>query len=1038
MIIQPHHLSANGTTLLTWMLIASVLLAGCGRGDTGPTVEELVKQQKIREATEAAKPMSDDERIKDVREYLDNRSPQAAEAALRPLLISDSSHPEVMQLSAEVKAALGDPRGAATMLMDHLEGVSEPSSGLLFLAAKWFREAGDDGQAAATLQRVIVGCTANPQSPECVRAHRQLAELFNESDQRLAAKPHLIWLACQGVIREKELYAMIAYSDPFVESTPPKPNSAEQVSLRELLRAKLLRHDGNLTRATKLTETLTANFPNSTSIAAFRGRLYAELHDLQKLLQWHSQLPPGMEAQPEYWLALGVLKNQQSQPKEAVRCFAEALLRDHTNRFAYRELSRALASLGQEDAAECVQQKLVVLDEATQLAYSFGSRPGSEAELHRLADLLHELRRDAEAIAWRALALKRFGGLPASMNELIEQRNRLDSEGRLPRDEPESMDKSDDWDAFVLGGLELNRWPLPTPNSPIATPSDSSHPTVGEQPSIEVPICLVNVASEIGLEFQYQSGADFASERVLLHQLTGGGIGVLDMDCDGWPDLYFTQSGGDAHDEAGSAPNQLYRNLGGRHFQDASASTQTGDKGYAQGVAVADLNQDGFPDLVVANIGPNRVFINQGDGTFQQRHADLWETHSQWTTTIACGDVSGDGLPEIVEINYINDPTAFEVYCEPNNTQCNPSQFKPAVDRMWQIRNDGEITSGDSIWLNAPEPAYGFAAILANFDGQSGCDVFIANDRVANDLWLSQMVESPVHESVSIDGVNPSAYGLSERSQLHGCATGVLGQQQGCMGIAAGDFDRNGKMDFHVTNFWNQPADLYLQGDQGFFIHASINRGLDETTKRTVAWGTQAVDFDRNGWLDLAVLNGHLIDRHVTSEPFRMRPQLFAGDASGFQLRAADELASPDESVQNYWQRSTLGRTMAVLDWNVDGKLDLVCNHLDVPAALLENRTSGGNAVQFELVGVTSERDAVGAEVTIVCSEERWTSWVTGGDGFLCSNEPLLDIGIGLHERIEEVLVQWPSGVKQRLTDIEPNRRYLIVENQDSAFVRSH
>lgn len=163
--------------------------------------------------------------------------------------------------------------------------------------------------------------------------------------------------------------------------------------------------------------------------------------------------------------------------------------------------------------------------------------------------------------------------------------------------------------------------------------------------------------------------------------------------------------------------------------------------------------------------------------------------------------------------------------------------------------------------------------------------------------------------------------------------------------------------------------------------------------------------------------------------------QLFIGGPAGFQILPPTMLADSNDARNNYWNRQTLGRTMAVMDWNRDLKPDLVCNHLDAPVAILENQTEGGNAVQFELVGVISERDAVAAELTVICGRDRWTSWVTGGDGFLCSNEPFLDVGIGPHDQIDEVWVRWPSGAHQRFSDIERNQRYLLTENEERAFI---
>ena len=1033
---------------LTYGVVAVLflgVLSGCGHRDEGPTAADVVRQQQRREAEAAAKPRTLDERLRVVSDYLDNRNPAAAAVALRPLLISDGSHPDVIVLAARVEAAQGNPVAAAKMLIENPGANEEAAAHSLSVAAQWLIEAGEYDLAAAPLQAILDRSSADLDAAELIHIHRQLAEVLNNAGRRLAAAPHLDWLAQQGAIREQELFAMIAYGDPFINTTAPAPDFSQRLSPVALSRAKVLRHEGDLVGATKLTEVLSAEFPQSTGIAAFHGRLYADLRDMDKLVQWQSELPPGIHAEPEYWFALGILMNQQSKPRVAIRCFAEAVKRDPTDRFSYLELSRALTSIGQVDEAECARQKFSSLDETTRLAYTFGRRPGSEAELNRMADLLHTLNREIESIGWRMLAFERFGGSTAEIEALVAQRRELVSKNDPPNTatQDENAPPHDlaspandaDTEAFELCGLRLNDWPLPAAVD-LAAAVPGSRPDLDREDSVaaQVPIQLLDVAAEIGIDFQYRNGADMASERVLLHQLTGGGIGVGDFDCDGWPDLYVTQGGGDAFDPHGSESNRLYRNLAGERFTDITDRTQTGDLGYGQGVAVADINQDGFADLVVANIGPNRIFINQGDGTFSPLTLPAWDSDSQWTTSIACGDLSGDALPEIVEVNYVDDPTALTRYCTPHNTLCNPSNFLPASDRIWKVQPDGQINSAPEMWAGGSTPGYGFAAVIANTDGRAGSDLFVANDRIANAFWLSQAAETG---GKTEDEAPPIRFQLDENAQLYGCATGLLGHQQGCMGLAAGDLDRNGKIDFHVTNFWDQPADLYLQMEHGFFVHASVTRGLADVTRQTVAWGTQAVDIDRNGWLDLAVLNGHLIDRHSPAEPYQMRPQFFRGDVGGFQLQSARDMGSKGDPGNNYWNQPTLGRTMAVLDWNCDRRPDLVCNHLDVPLALLENHTEGGNSLQLELVGVVSERDAIAAEVTVSCGNESWVSWVTGGDGFLCSNEPLIDIGIGAHEQVDEVIVRWPTGAEQRFSDLPANGRYLLIENDEQAFARS-
>lgn len=251
------------------------------------------------------------------------------------------------------------------------------------------------------------------------------------------------------------------------------------------------------------------------------------------------------------------------------------------------------------------------------------------------------------------------------------------------------------------------------------------------------------------------------------------------------------------------------------------------------------------------------------------------------------------------------------------------------------------------------------------------------------------------------------------------------------MGVAAGDIDRDGNPDLYVTNYWNQPADLYALQDDGVFTNRIAIWGAHEATRKTVGWGAQAADLNRDGWLDVVVMNGHVINQAFKKIPYQMRPQLFEGSPEGLKIDSRGVL-SP------FWQRKTLGRSLAILDWNRDGRPDLVAGHLDAPVSLVENRTViNSNAwLRLQLVGTTSERDATGAEVTVKTNYGSWSSWVFGGDGFQCTNESILDIGLGESNAIDNIQVKWPSGQTQVFDGVPLNSECLLVEGLDSVVPR--
>jgi len=975
--------------IATAFALTTFLIGGCHKTADGPSSAELIKQSKRRQRErEQNRPL--DEIIADANTLIDGGNAQSARRLVRPLLLASPSDVRILTIAAACEAALGDKLVA----IDMLEKIDR-SDEAAYRDASWqiaslAMDVGDLPLARSRLEELVQS------GSDRGAVRHKLSFVLNQLGQRLKAADALQSLLRSGDVTEKELCSLLTLHRFFVDDTLPVPSFGPDPPPHAVAVAMYHRAVGDVVKAAVLTDQLRTLHPNDPMIAAFEARIAAESHDVNQIRQSLMTAPRGIESDPNYWFAQGVLAELDSRHREAVRCYGETVKRDQTDYPAYVALERSLTIVGEKDVAKTISDRHTWLDETGRLGRSFGSRPGTEKEMARIAELMDLLQRPFEALAWRRVLAKTYGATAAESAELKNALNRLNQADPL---DPRTL----------IGGLDLEAWPVP------AT-VEIAEVAIEDTPVSSTPIILVDVAKSVGLKFKYENGDPTDDGSQLLHQVVGGGIGVIDFDHDGWPDLYFTQGGGDAFDATGSLPNVLFRNLGGQSFQSVIEFSGTGDQGYGQGVAIADINQDGFLDMVVANIGPNQLMINNGDGTFATYPLPSGRSQGMWTSSIACGDLSGDGLPEIVEINYVDDAKALTTPCTRDQDICNPSLFKPATDSVLTLKPDGTLAVWDGCIAMADLPNYGFGAVITNFDEKEGNDLFIANDTLFNHYWVSGPRSGD------------NGHSMVEAAVIHGCAAGVAGQRQGCMGVASGDFDHNGRLDLQVTNFWMQAADLYLLQTSGMFVNATAGYGLYEPTRATVGWGSQAVDFDRDGWLDLAVLNGHLIDHQFRGEPYAMRPQVFRGSRNRF------DLVEIRTGQSDYWSTAALGRTMASLDWNRDGRVDLMANHLDKPAALLDNQTIGGASISFALIGTAAERDAVGAKVTVHCGKSSWTGWVTGGDGFLCTNESTVNIGIGSAGAIDRVDVLWPGGAVESFSNLRAGNRYLINEGDEVAF----
>ena len=935
----------------------------------------------------------------DAQNLLQQGNAEDAWELVNQVLLVTPSNVGALRIAVAIKQQQGELPEAALLARQVAEADPASAAQMLLLAFECHLRSQEFVLAEADLKRAEELSSGSPQ------IHRVMAQFFNAQGRRIEASRHVRQLIRMKNIQHPEVLSLVDLRGPFPLSSFEVYTRDAPLSLFALgdLRYQYSTSKSEPTQLLNRAKELTTQFPESAAAMAFRLRMLADLDHIEELRALLSELPDGIRQYDEFWFAVGTLLSSDNEDRLAIGAFCQALVCNPTDRESLRSMIACSTRIGESDSALFLGKRLADLDRVFRIAKD------ADAEQARwISQTLQDHVRPWEAAAWLMHAARMDG----TLRQLVPELNRRE-QAILQWEQGATSSQVQTARVEKILGFALGNWPAPE----LSALSKKRRVEFDREKSADFE--FKNVAVSVGLDTTFVSGFPLDGRPYAIHEVNGGGLAAFDYDLDGRCDIYVVRSGGDPRVPDIATANQMYRLLPNQQFHDVTAPSLVGDRKFGQGVCAGDLNQDGFPDLLVANIGANVIYLNQGDGTFKEASELVEDNPFQWTSSLGLADLNGDHLPDLVEINYIDDIDAFDLRCTDNYLDCQPQEFRKNQDRVLLANDEGYLSPSKSFADASPTAKLGFGLVIANFDRKHGNDFFVSNDGDFNHYWQSQLAGSPESD----------VFRLLESGNLQGCSVGRAGKSQACMGIASGDFDRNGTLDLHVTNFENEPVNLFLQSPEGIFIDEVNRKGLGQTSFGVLGFGTQAADFDNDGWLDLAVLNGHVYDGRVDNIPFRMLPQLFEGSRDGFLLHSGMEAG-------DYWSGKKLGRTLATLDWNQDGRIDLLANHLDEPIALLQNDAFGENWIQFELVGTTSEREAIGAELEVASREERWTGWQIGGDGLMCSNEPIVHFGIGDAAKTVGVVVQWPSGMTTELTDLPVNRRYLVVEGQENAFAR--
>ena len=749
--------------------------------------------------------------------------------------------------------------------------------------------------------------------------------------------------------------------------------------------------------AERILLTITARHPDDLEAQGNLAQLYA-MYLPEKFSAWRAQLNSSASNDSRIWSACGKWLANQGQTETAIRCLYESLVREPEQLSATALLGQLLKSRNQTELGTAFSER----GHRLQRIIDFNARMNEPRANEFVLPMIEEL--EATGRLWEAWGWSRVQQQtnPVDRKSIAACIKRIQPllHSDLPRTQPGSLPGEDfDWSQFPLPDWSQYE-SLPSTPKTVATAQESM-------------IRFKDRSEEVGLDFQFVNSYVPREGRKIFETM-GAGVAVLDYDGDGWSDLYLPQGNTSPTNTTQGPSDRLYRNQRGERFLNVTSVAGLHETSYSQGVSAGDYNSDGFPDVYVGNLGRNTLYRNNGDGTFSDVTDEAGLTQKVWTVSCAIADLNGDGLPELFDVNYVEGNDLLAGYCTDSygrRTVCRPTVYDPTTDTVSINLGDGRfLEQQGECGLDLPQ-GMGLGLVIADFNDDGRLDVFIANDMTANFLLINEQTgrEQPLH--------------FRDEAILRNVALDDQGLAQACMGVACADINRDAVPDLFVTNFAKESNTLYLSQPGGFFQDRTQFSGLRKPSFDPLGFGTQFLDADNDGWYDLAVVNGH-IDEFVNQD-FRMKAQIFRGHPDGrFTEISANQAGALFDTPR-------LGRGMALIDWNRDGMLDFVATDLEQPVMLAENQSYHRNqSLRIKLIGTRSNRDAIGAKIriTVTAGEERFFQ-ITAGDGYQSSNERNLCIGVGRHDRVEQIEIKWPSGFVTNADNVTLDREWLVVED---------
>ena len=526
-----------------------------------------------------------------------------------------------------------------------------------------------------------------------------------------------------------------------------------------------------------------------------------------------------------------------------------------------------------------------------------------------------------------------------------------------------------------------------------------------------------DIARQAGLTIAHVS----SPEKHYIIESVSGGAGLFDCDNDGKLDVVVVSgSTVDRFRQGGDPMITLYHQGADMKFTDITRSAGLTAKGWGMGVAVADFDNDGLLDIYVTGYGHNVLYKNLGNCKFQDVTERAGVAGGGFSTGAAWADYDRDGNVDLfvsryvhVDINKLPEFGSNDKFCRFKGmlVQCGPWGMEGESDLLFHNRGDGTFEEvSKKAGVDDPAHRYGLGVVCGDYDNDGWPDLYVANDAGPNFLYHNK------HNGT-----------FEETGLLSGVALSADGQELGSMGVDFGDYDHDGRLDILVTNFADQPDDLYHNlGAQGFTDMGWASR-IAQVNFPFVKWGAGLADFDNSGWLDAFIANGHVypqVDAVPGGVAYRQPLQLFANQHDGTfaNVSAASGLA---QIPPGSWRGAAFG------DVNNDGNIDVVLLNIGEPPALLLNHVRNKNhRVLFNLIGTKSNRAAIGARITVQSGNVTQLNEVRGGGSYLSQNDLRLHFGLGTEDKMSTVEISWPSGKKEVLHDLAADFIYTIVEGE--------